>query len=153
MPLILQKEKSRKRNASETQKHKSRKRMATETEKEKTRKRMATDANKNKCCERAANHRASMTGEEMCFDNETAYFKRISAFKAAVREGPYYICNVCNRCLYKKTVKAFNATLRGLIFAWTNFRECRPRKISRGFIFANEVILKILRGLIFANEG
>ena len=28
-------------------------------------------------------------------------------------------------------------TLRGLIFAWINFCECRPRKISRRLIFAN----------------
>ena len=28
-------------------------------------------------------------------------------------------------------------TLRGLIFAWINFRECRPRNNSRGLIFAN----------------
>ena len=27
-------------------------------------------------------------------------------------------------------------TLHGLIFPWINFRECRPRKSSRGLIFA-----------------
>ena len=63
-----------------------------------------------------ASHRASIKGEEMCLDNETTYHKRILAFKAAVREGPYYICNVCNRCLYKKTVKSFKAIKYGIEF-------------------------------------
>ena len=49
----------------------------------------------------------------MCSDNKMIYQKRISVFKVAVREGPYYICNVCNRCLYKKTVKSFEANKYG----------------------------------------
>ena len=36
--------------------------------------------------------------------------KRIEIFKKAIQEGPYYICVICNRCLYRKTVKHFNAT-------------------------------------------
>ena len=28
----------------------------------------------------------------------------IASFQKAVREGPYYICSVCNRTLYRKTV-------------------------------------------------
>ena len=32
---------------------------------------------------------------------------RIKKFKKLVMEGPYYICIVCNRCLYKKTVVKF----------------------------------------------
>ena len=29
----------------------------------------------------------------------------ISKFLSKIREGPYYICSVCNRLLYKKSVK------------------------------------------------
>ena len=31
----------------------------------------------------------------------------------------------------------YNPTLRGLNFAWINFRECRPELFLRGLIFAN----------------
>ena len=27
-----------------------------------------------------------------------------TAFRSKIREGPYYICSICNRILYKKTV-------------------------------------------------
>ena len=27
-----------------------------------------------------------------------------TAFQSKIREGPYYICSICNRILYKKTV-------------------------------------------------
>ena len=29
---------------------------------------------------------------------------KITAFQTKIREGPYYICSVCNRTLYRKTV-------------------------------------------------
>ena len=29
---------------------------------------------------------------------------KITAFQSKIREGPYYICSVCNRTLYRKTV-------------------------------------------------
>ena len=29
---------------------------------------------------------------------------KITAFQSKIREGPYYICSVCNRILYRKTV-------------------------------------------------
>ena len=29
---------------------------------------------------------------------------KITAFQSKIREGPYYICSVCNRVLYRKTV-------------------------------------------------
>ena len=35
-------------------------------------------------------------------------------------------------------IKQIIYTLRGSIFAWINFRECRPRKISPILIFAND---------------
>ena len=51
-----------------------------------------------KSSERSANFRC----------NQRNSLARISAFKTAVMEGPYFICIVCNRCLYKKTVKNFD---------------------------------------------
>ena len=38
----------------------------------------------------------------------TDFHSRVSAFKGAVKEGPYFICVVCNRCLYRKTVRQFD---------------------------------------------
>ena len=35
---------------------------------------------------------------------------RVSVFKKAITEGPYYICIICHRCLYKKSVKKFKIT-------------------------------------------
>ena len=34
---------------------------------------------------------------------------RIKRFKDSIMEGPYYICIVCNRCLYKRYVVAFRS--------------------------------------------
>ena len=31
----------------------------------------------------------------------------VADFKTQIKEGPYYICVVCNRCLYKKSVISF----------------------------------------------
>ena len=36
--------------------------------------------------------------------------QRIEIFKNAIKEGPYYICVICNRCMYRKTVKCFDAS-------------------------------------------
>ena len=33
--------------------------------------------------------------------------KRIERFKKVVMEGPYYVCVVCNRCLYRRSVVVF----------------------------------------------
>ena len=33
--------------------------------------------------------------------------KRIQRFKELIMKGPYYICVVCNRCLYKRSVVVF----------------------------------------------
>ena len=35
---------------------------------------------------------------------------KISAFKAKIKEGPYYICVICNRCLYRKTVQHYKSS-------------------------------------------
>ena len=32
----------------------------------------------------------------------------VRKFKAAVREGTYYICVICNRCFFKRSVKCFH---------------------------------------------
>jgi len=32
----------------------------------------------------------------------------IKDFIKAINQGPYFICIVCHRCLYKQTVKIFN---------------------------------------------
>ena len=42
---------------------------------------------------------------------------RVTAFKNSVKEGPYYICVVCNRCLYKKTVKNFDCGMYEAYYA------------------------------------
>ena len=93
-----QKAKSQARNSSETQKSMSRDRKNTEFEKEKCRKRKSTDSEKAKCCERN-----SYAAKKLRKDNKT----RVSAFHEAIRDGPYFICVVCNRTLYKRTVKYF----------------------------------------------
>ena len=33
----------------------------------------------------------------------------IDKFKSEVRNGPYYICVICNRCLYNRSVKIFHS--------------------------------------------
>ena len=38
------------------------------------------------------------------YDSVTA----IRKFKAAVREGTYYVCVICNRCFFKRSVKYFH---------------------------------------------
>jgi len=91
-------DKEKKRKASENEKSKCRERNSNETQKNKCKKCKATCTEKEKTRKRVANHYAK---EKFASDSN-----RISAFKAAV--GPYYICVVCNRCLYKRTVKLFN---------------------------------------------
>ena len=65
---------------------------ATDIQKEKCRKRNATDIQKEKCKVRVANHKKKVKNAKSDVGNET----RIDAFKTAIREGPYYICVVCN---------------------------------------------------------
>ena len=35
---------------------------------------------------------------------------KISAFKTKIKEGPYYICVICNHCLYRKTVQHYKSS-------------------------------------------
>ena len=44
--------------------------------------------------------------EENCFPTQSLDYY-IQQFNRAIREGPYYICVVCNRLLYRKTVLTF----------------------------------------------
>ena len=62
-------------------------------EKEKCRKRKQTETEKIKSRERKASKDLDVS--------------RVTVFKNAIKEGPYYICVVCHRCLYKKSVKKF----------------------------------------------
>ena len=41
---------------------------------------------------------------------ELQYLSRIICFKKAIKDGPFYVCVVCNRCLYRKTVIKFNGS-------------------------------------------
>jgi len=90
-----QKAKCRQRNATESSKQKCRQCKATEKiEKEKSRKRNATNILKENLRKRK---------KKVDPDNVNT----VVAFKNTIKEGPYYICVVCNRNLYKKTVKLF----------------------------------------------
>ena len=42
-------------------------------------------------------------------NNEVPRFcSKVSVFKERMNSGPYYICVVCNRCLYRRSVGLFN---------------------------------------------
>jgi len=92
-------EADRKCKATPVELEKARKRKATPVELEKARKRKLTPSAKLKSCERSFKIR-----------NERNNLSRILVFKTAVKEGPYHLCVVCNRCLYRKTVKLFDCT-------------------------------------------
>ena len=96
------KEKARQRNASEASKEKACQRNATEAKKEKCRKRKSTEIEKEKCRIRNS---AKVKREKLASEKP---FDRIIAFQKAIQDGPYYICVVCNRTLYRKTVKFFH---------------------------------------------
>ena len=35
------------------------------------------------------------------------FIERLNAFKTQIQESPHYICIVCNRCLYRRSVSRF----------------------------------------------
>ena len=35
--------------------------------------------------------------------------RKIDNFKKAIKEGPYFICVICNRCMHRRTVQNFDA--------------------------------------------
>ena len=42
-------------------------------------------------------------------NNEVPRFcSNVSVFKQLINSGPYYMCVVCNRCLYRRSVSLFN---------------------------------------------
>ena len=45
---------------------------------------------------------------------------KLQSFKKAIQEGPFVVCVACNRCLYKQSVRYFNAeryNISELVFA------------------------------------
>ena len=98
------KEKSGKRNATQSSKENSRKRNATESSKENSRKRSSTENTKEKCRQCNATENAKQKWRERKTARKLNNTTRncIKTFKTAVTDGPYYICIVCNRCLYKE---------------------------------------------------
>jgi len=98
--LIYSSKINRKRKATKQEQDKAQKRMATEANKEKSRNRNQSEVNKEKGRKRKAANKSKKN--DFASNNDC-----ISAFQKAIQNGPYYVCNVCNRNLYKKTVKYF----------------------------------------------
>ena len=69
---------------------------------------MKNDLSKKKKLEFAA----SSTSQERRLreDNfaSSENLKQVTLFKKLIREGPYFICVICNRCLYKRSVVSFD---------------------------------------------
>ena len=57
---------------------------------------------------------ASSTSQERMLreDNfaSSENLKQVTLFKKLIREGPYFICVICNRCLYKRSIVRFDFT-------------------------------------------
>ncbi|XP_057292445.1 uncharacterized protein LOC130621150 [Hydractinia symbiolongicarpus] len=124
----VNREKSRLRMATEANKEKCKIRHATDTNKEKAKKQHATEENKQKAKKQQATEhsrdqsrkrKATVSNKEKAntYNNADAKRKQKSAktindcilnFQKAIQNGPYYVCIVCNRSLYKKTVKLFS---------------------------------------------
>ena len=55
---------------------------------------------------------ASSTSQERMLreDNfaSSENLKQVTLFKKLIREGPYFICVICNRCLYKRSIVRFD---------------------------------------------
>ena len=55
---------------------------------------------------------ASSTSQERMLreDNfaSSENLKQVTLFKKSIREGPYFICVICNRCLYKRSIIRFD---------------------------------------------
>ena len=115
-----QKAKCRERNATETQKAKCRERNATEIQIVKGRKRKATESAKTKNRAGKRSTYKTFIGSEKHNSKKRNMQERyknkrivdcVTVFKEEITNGPYYICVVCNRCLYRKTVKIYVETL------------------------------------------
>lgn len=77
------------RKSSDFNKERARKRSATQSSKEKARQRYLTLSNKEKCRKR----------KSMGIDRNKKPIDCISAFQKAIQNGPIYICKICNRSL------------------------------------------------------
>ena len=51
-------------------------------------------------------------------DRNSTDVSRINSFKSAIKEGPYFICVVCNRCMYLKTVRYFDSLKYDLQYSY-----------------------------------
>ena len=69
---------------------------------------MKIDLSKKKKLELAA---SSTSQERMLREDNFASsenLKQVTLFKKLIREGPYFICVICNRCLYKRSIVRFD---------------------------------------------
>ena len=69
---------------------------------------MKTDLSKKKKLEFAA---TSTSQERMLREDNFASsenLKQVTLFKKLIREGPYFICVICSRCLYQRSIVRFN---------------------------------------------
>ena len=39
---------------------------------------------------------------------ESSFYRKVSNFKVPIKNGPFFICVICNRCLYRTSVICFN---------------------------------------------
>ena len=71
---------------------------------------MKNDLSKKKKLEFAA---TSTSQERMLREDNFASsenLKQVTLFKKLIREGPYFICVICSRCLYKRSIVRFDFT-------------------------------------------
>ena len=74
---------------------------------EKARLRNQSDKNKMACRKRKANDRRIKSDAKRAKLGSVAIMNHINSFHKAIEDGPFYICCVCNRTLYRRTVKIF----------------------------------------------
>ena len=94
-------EKSRVRNSNKNAKEKRKIRQNTDQAKTNCRKRKSSDKEISNC-----KKRNTCVVKKIRKVNEKHDF--VSTFLHAIKNGPYFICIVCHRCLYRKTVKLFH---------------------------------------------
>ena len=108
------KAKERKRRAQPESIHRRKKQRATPEAKEKVRKYKAIPEVKERV---RLNNISSKIKRKINF-GKSCSFSQIGNFKKAIKEGPYFICVVCNRCMYRRTVQNFDATKYDLQYSY-----------------------------------
>ena len=84
--------------------------------------------NKSKISEITGNNNAKTYAKKSLSRRESC--ERIELFHKLCREGPTFICAVCNRCFYQKSVRKFDRNIcRDLDFE-KKFSEIRNKKIK-----------------------